>query len=92
TTFTVHADGDAVPGVLRILGEHHVSNALAAIAAAREFGVPLERAAAALATVPRAERWRMELLDGDPHLAGGAFTVINDAYNASPDSMAAALK
>lgn len=92
TTFTVHADGRSVPVGLRILGEHHVSNALAAIATARELGVPLERSAAALATVPRAERWRMELLDGDPALAGGAFTVINDAYNASPDSMAAALK
>jgi UDP-N-acetylmuramoyl-tripeptide--D-alanyl-D-alanine ligase len=35
----------------------------------------------------RAERWRMEVLDG-----GDGVTVVNDAYNASPDSVAAALK
>jgi UDP-N-acetylmuramoyl-tripeptide--D-alanyl-D-alanine ligase len=72
---------------LRILGEHHVSNALAALAVARELGVPIDRAIAALEAVPRAERWRMELLQ-----PGGGVTVINDAYNASPDSTAAALK
>jgi UDP-N-acetylmuramoyl-tripeptide--D-alanyl-D-alanine ligase len=87
TTFTVHADGRSLPVRLRILGEHHVTNALAALATARELGVPLERAVAAIEAVPRAERWRMELLD-----AGDGVTVINDAYNASPDSMAAALK
>jgi UDP-N-acetylmuramoyl-tripeptide--D-alanyl-D-alanine ligase len=92
TAFTVHADGASVPVTLRILGEHHVTNALAALASARELGIPLERAAAALATVPRAERWRMELLEGDAAIAGGPFAVVNDAYNASPDSMAAALK
>jgi UDP-N-acetylmuramoyl-tripeptide--D-alanyl-D-alanine ligase len=77
---------------MRILGEHHVSNALAALASARELGIPLDRAASAIATVARAERWRMELLDGDPEIWGDRITVINDAYNASPDSTAAALK
>lgn len=72
---------------LRILGEHHVSNALAALAVARELGVPLDRAITAIEAVPRAERWRMEVLQ-----PGGGITVINDAYNASPDSTAAALK
>jgi len=72
---------------LRILGEHHVMNALATLAVARELGVDLDRAIAALAGVPRAERWRMELLE-----RGDGVTVINDAYNASPDSTAAALK
>jgi UDP-N-acetylmuramoyl-tripeptide--D-alanyl-D-alanine ligase len=87
TAFTVQADGVSLPVELRILGEHHVSNALAALAVAREFGVPLERAIPAIESVARAERWRMELLD-----AGDGVTVINDAYNASPDSTAAALK
>lgn len=72
---------------MRILGEHHVSNALAALAVARELGVPMSRAITAIEAVPRAERWRMELLQ-----PGGGITVINDAYNASPDSTAAALK
>lgn len=87
TSFDYLADGERLPVRLRILGEHHVSNALAALAAAREFGVPAREAIAAIEEVARAERWRMELLD-----AGDGVTVINDAYNASPDSTAAALK
>lgn len=87
TRFTLVVDGVAHEVGLRILGEHHVSNALAALAVARELGVPVERAIAAIETVPRAERWRMEVLQ-----PGGGITVINDAYNASPDSTAAALK
>ena len=87
TRFTLVADGASHEVALRILGEHHVSNALAALAVARELGVPIERAIAAIEAVPRAERWRMELLQ-----PGGGITVINDAYNASPDSTAAALK
>jgi UDP-N-acetylmuramoyl-tripeptide--D-alanyl-D-alanine ligase len=87
TAFTLVADGARRPVQLRILGEHHVSNALAALAVARELGIPLERAIAAIETVPRAERWRMEVLE-----RGDGVTVINDAYNASPDSTAAAMK
>jgi UDP-N-acetylmuramoyl-tripeptide--D-alanyl-D-alanine ligase len=87
TTFTLVTDETRREVQLRILGEHHVMNALAALAVARELGINLDRAIAALAEVPRAERWRMELLTRDD----GAI-IINDAYNASPDSMAAALK
>lgn len=87
TTFDYLADGERHPVALRILGEHHVANALAALGVAREFGVPATRAIAAIETVSRAERWRMEVLE-----PGGGVTIINDAYNASPDSMVAALK
>jgi UDP-N-acetylmuramoyl-tripeptide--D-alanyl-D-alanine ligase len=87
TSFVLVADGERRPVRLRILGEHHVMNALAAIAAAHQLSVPLDDAIAAIEAVPRAERWRMELLRS----ASGA-VVINDAYNASPDSTAAALK
>jgi UDP-N-acetylmuramoyl-tripeptide--D-alanyl-D-alanine ligase len=87
TVFTLVADGESREVALKILGEHHVSNALAALTVARELGVPLGHAIAAIEVVPRAERWRMELLQ-----PGGGITVINDAYNASPDSTAAALK
>jgi UDP-N-acetylmuramoyl-tripeptide--D-alanyl-D-alanine ligase len=87
TAFTLAVDGIRRPVQLRILGEHHVMNALAALAVARELGVDLDRAVVALEAVPRAERWRMELLTRDDDVI-----VINDAYNASPDSMAAALK
>jgi UDP-N-acetylmuramoyl-tripeptide--D-alanyl-D-alanine ligase len=87
TGFTLHVDGGQWPVHLRILGEHHVMNALAAITATRELGVPVERSVPVLEGLARAERWRMEVLD-----AGDGVTVINDGYNASPDSMAAALK
>lgn len=87
TSFSYLADGARHPVALRILGEHHVANALAALAAARELGVPADQAIAAIEAVPRAERWRMEVLE-----PGDGVIVINDAYNASPDSTAAALK
>ena len=87
TTFTLVIDGDHHEVKLRLLGEHNVMNALASLAATREFGVEVESAITALEAMPRAERWRMELLH-----APGDVTVINDAYNASPDSMSAALK
>jgi len=87
TSFTLVTGGVRAPVRLRILGEHHVMNALATLGAALELGVPIERAIAAIEAVARAERWRMEVLD-----PGSGITVINDAYNASPDSMAAALK
>jgi UDP-N-acetylmuramoyl-tripeptide--D-alanyl-D-alanine ligase len=72
---------------LRILGEHHVMNALAALTVVGEWGLDLDRAATVLEGVARAERWRMELF-----AAPDGVTVVNDAYNASPDSVAAALK
>ncbi|MFJ6114894.1 UDP-N-acetylmuramoyl-tripeptide--D-alanyl-D-alanine ligase [Agrococcus sediminis] len=87
TLATIHRGGESWPLRLRILGEHHVMNALAALTVADALGLDLERAIAALGTMPRAERWRMELLE-----PGAGITVINDAYNASPDSMAAALR
>ena len=69
-----------------MLGEHHVTNALAAAAAAHALGIGIDSIVAGLESVTRAERWRMEVLATDP------VTVVNDAYNASPDSVAAALK
>ena len=75
-----------MPLRLKVLGEHHVMNALAAIAITRELGVDPADAIARLETVEIAERWRMQPLGSD------RVRIINDAYNASPDSMAAALR
>ena len=75
-----------MPVRMRVLGEHHVMNALAAITAALELGVTLSDAVSRLETVEIAERWRMQPLGND------SIRIINDAYNASPDSMAAALR
>lgn len=71
---------------LRVLGEHHIMNALAAIAAATALGVALEDCIARLQTLELAERWRMQPLGSD------RVRIVNDAYNASPDSMSAALR
>jgi UDP-N-acetylmuramoyl-tripeptide--D-alanyl-D-alanine ligase len=86
TRCVVTADGRTAPLHLKVLGEHHVMNALAAIAAATSLGVPLEECVARLQTVELAERWRMQPLGSD------RVRIINDAYNASPDSMSAALR
>ena len=88
TSFTFHAPHhDGLNVQLQILGEHHVYNALAALATADLLGVDLVPAIASLEAMPTAERWRMEL-----HYRNDGLTVINDAYNASPDSMRAALQ
>ncbi|MGN6426538.1 UDP-N-acetylmuramoyl-tripeptide--D-alanyl-D-alanine ligase [uncultured Leifsonia sp.] len=88
TSFTLHLpDGQSRPVHFRVLGEHHVMNALAAAAAAHTLDVDIDTIVDGLQRVQRAERWRMEVMGG----ADGV-TIINDAYNASPDSMAAAIK
>lgn len=92
TSFTLHlpsrdgGEGESRPVRFQVLGEHHVMNALAAAASAHVLDVDIDTIVAALQTVKTAERWRMEVL------GGSEVTVINDAYNASPDSMAAAIK
>lgn len=88
TDATLSGGPEQVDVRLAILGEHHAVNASAALTVAHLWGVPLADGAAALASMTRAERWRMELLQGGPE----GVTVINDAYNASPDSTAAALR
>ena len=72
---------------LQILGEHHVMNALAALTVAEVLGANRSEAVSAIESMPLAERWRMQLTN---RLDGVA--VINDAYNASPDSTKAALQ
>ncbi|SKC60741.1 MULTISPECIES: UDP-N-acetylmuramoyl-tripeptide--D-alanyl-D-alanine ligase [Plantibacter] len=88
TAFTLHLpDGSSAPVRFKVLGEHHVMNALAAAAAAHELGVEIDLIVDALESVSRAERWRMEPLGGRDDVS-----IINDAYNASPDSMSAAIR
>jgi UDP-N-acetylmuramoyl-tripeptide--D-alanyl-D-alanine ligase len=70
-----------------LVGEQLGINILAALAAAIGVGVPFQRAAAALQGVRPVSPHRMAVTD----LAGG-ITLIDDSYNASPDSMAAAIK
>ena len=87
TRFDFDAPGNYSKSVqLQILGEHHVYNALAALAVSSVLGLDLDRAVESLQAMKLAERWRMQVSS----IASG-LTVINDAYNASPDSTKAAL-
>lgn len=88
TSFTAHwADGTHRRIKLQILGEHHIMNALASLSVAEVMGLDRVSACAALESMPLAERWRMQVTK----LPNGIH-VINDAYNASPDSTKAALQ
>jgi UDP-N-acetylmuramoyl-tripeptide--D-alanyl-D-alanine ligase len=83
----VISDGTARWAVaLSLHGAHHVGNALAVFAAARACGLDPQDIAAALAAAGSVSRWRMEVTERDDGV-----TVVNDAYNANPDSMRAAL-
>ncbi len=87
TRFELHAAGETLPVRFRVLGEHHVTNALAAAAVGLELGLPFADVVATLEAATLAAPGRMQLLGGRDGI-----TIINDAYNASPDSMHAALK
>ena len=82
-----YPDGEQHDLTLRILGEHQAMNAAAALLIAEELDVPREHAISCLAKLEIAERWRMQ-----PMMRNDGVLVINDAYNASPDSMRAALQ
>jgi UDP-N-acetylmuramoyl-tripeptide--D-alanyl-D-alanine ligase len=86
-SFTLTTPRGGAEVTLPLHGEHHVGNALAVVAAALECGLPLTDVVAALATAVPASRWRMEVTERPDGV-----TVVNDAYNANPDSMRAALK
>jgi UDP-N-acetylmuramoyl-tripeptide--D-alanyl-D-alanine ligase len=85
-TFRLRAGGGTADVALRLVGEHHVGNALAAAAVALQCGLDLPAVATALSAAEPRSRWRMEVSD-----SSSGVTVINDAYNANPESMRAAL-
>lgn len=70
---------------LRQAGRHQVANALAAAAIATALNLPIDKISAGLSTAESSSKWRMEL-----HEVAGRL-IINDSYNANPESMFAAL-
>ena len=74
------------PVELHLLGAHQISNALAAAAIAHALGIATGQIATALSMHEPTSKWRMELHEGNGEL------LINDAYNANPESMEAALR
>lgn len=85
-TFTAHTPWGSARVQLEARGAHQVANALAALAVAGVCGVNLDEAAAGLARA-QLSPWRMDLTE----LPNGAL-LLNDAYNANPASMRAALQ
>jgi UDP-N-acetylmuramoyl-tripeptide--D-alanyl-D-alanine ligase len=71
---------------MRAVGAHQVSNALAVAAVGTALSLPLELIASSLSTGEISSKWRMELHESADLL------IINDAYNANPESMGAALR
>ena len=85
-SFTLLTPEGSAPVTLRLHGAHNVPNALAAAALARELGLSLDAVADGLSAAVARSRWRMEV-----HQRADGVTVINDAYNANPESVRAAI-
>jgi UDP-N-acetylmuramoyl-tripeptide--D-alanyl-D-alanine ligase len=85
-SFTLLTPEGSAPVTLRLHGAHNVPNALAAAALARELGMDLDGIADGLGAAVARSRWRMEV-----HQRADGVTVINDAYNANPESVRAAI-
>jgi UDP-N-acetylmuramoyl-tripeptide--D-alanyl-D-alanine ligase len=82
STFDIIARGEHVHATLPLLGNHNVHNALAAVGVAREHGMELTEATAALAgLVPADKRGQVVRI--------GNIAVINDCYNSNPKALAA---
>jgi UDP-N-acetylmuramoyl-tripeptide--D-alanyl-D-alanine ligase len=86
-SFRLLMPGGSANVALRLHGAHHVSNALAAAAIAAELGMDTQAIAAALSAATVRSRRRMEL-----HERPDGVLVVNDAYNANPDSTRAAIE
>jgi UDP-N-acetylmuramoyl-tripeptide--D-alanyl-D-alanine ligase len=69
-----------------LIGAHQVSNALAAATVAIAAGIPVPVVGAALNRAQPASHWRMEVAE-----TSAGVIVVNDAYNANPESMRAAI-
>ncbi|MFC8800638.1 UDP-N-acetylmuramoyl-tripeptide--D-alanyl-D-alanine ligase [Promicromonospora sp. NPDC057138] len=81
------ADAQRADVALQLVGPHHVSNALAAATAALRLGVPVADVAKRLSSATAQSPHRMAVTERPDGV-----TVIDDAYNANPDSMKAALR
>ena len=85
-SFTLTYDNASEPVTLKVHGEHFVQNALAAASVALALGIKLDVVAAGLRIAGLDSKWRMEV-----HELGNNITLVNDSYNANPESMRAAL-
>lgn len=82
-----HFSVDGVEVALTLVGDHHATNALAALAVARVCGLDPETAAVAVSRARPLSAHRMALTERQDGV-----TILDDAYNASPESMRAAFR
>ncbi|MCL1820129.1 MAG: UDP-N-acetylmuramoyl-tripeptide--D-alanyl-D-alanine ligase [Oscillospiraceae bacterium] len=84
-SFTVHAPGgETAKFTTSLLGRHNILNIVGAISVAHNMGVSLSRLTEPVALLPQIKH-RLEIVKGE------YFTIIDDAYNANPAGVAAAL-
>jgi len=84
--FTLEMPGGSAAVILRLHGEHNITNALAAAALAGHLGMDVAAIGAGLSAARALSKWRMEVTERPDGVV-----VVNDAYNASPEAMTAAL-
>ena len=84
-TFICYIDGKKEEIFIPTVGEHNIYNAMAAILVGKELNISLEDIKSGLRNF-KATKMRLDIIKNDK------ITIVNDAYNASPDSMEAALK
>jgi UDP-N-acetylmuramoyl-tripeptide--D-alanyl-D-alanine ligase len=89
-SFTLEAPDGTARVRLRLVGRHHVRNALAAAGACHVLGIGVEEAAAGLSAAGPLSPHRMAV--SDLVLDGRRVTLVDDSYNANPDSMRAGLE
>ncbi len=85
--FALHTPSGDADVQMAMVGEHMAANACASAAVALHFGMTPSRVAALLSEAQPRSRWRMEVAT-----TRSGVTVVNDAYNANPESMRAALR
>ena len=88
-SFTLVTPEGEAPIELKIVGRHHVANALAAAAGALTLGVDLETVAAVLSRARALSPHRMDV--HELRVDGTELTLIDDSYNANLDSMRAGI-
>jgi UDP-N-acetylmuramoyl-tripeptide--D-alanyl-D-alanine ligase len=86
TEYILHAEGDTFQVKIPLPGRHNVYNSLAAIAVGRIFGIEFDEIIESLRNIEE-EKMRLTI-----YSTASGIKVINDAYNASPDSMKSALE
>ena len=85
-SFRLEMPGGSADVKLKLHGEHNITNALAAAALAGQLAMDPAAIGAGLSAAVALSKWRMEVIERPDGVV-----VVNDAYNASPEAMSAAL-